>query len=357
MFRYLSSLAIIVAFSSAYAAEDSLYFPPIGNDWARVDPASLDWDVAALEHALNFARERKSSAVIVLHSGRIAAEKYWEPTGVSARYRRMVSTPAADGHVREDVASVQKSVVSFLSGIAEGKKQIDLDAPVNKYLGAGWSQAGADAEQRILVRHLLSMSSGLDTSLGDVAPAGEKWAYNTNAYALLVKVLEAATGKSIHDITREWLSNPTGMRDSRWEERRFLAGGEDANAIGYTTSARDLARFGLLVLAGGTWDGRDLLGNPGYVRRATTSSQMMNPAYGLLWWLNGQSSFLRPARAMTVKGSLIRTAPNDLVMAAGALGRKVYVVPSKQLVIVRLGDDPGEDFDTEFWRALGKVTP
>ena len=80
----------------------------------------------------------------------------------------------------------------------------------------------------------------------------------------------------------------------------------------------------------------------------------MNPSYGYLWWLNGKRATVRGIRR--VRGQLLQTGPSDMFMALGALGRKCYVVPSLELVVVRLGDLPeisGKPrFDQEFWRLL-----
>ena len=95
------------------------------------------------------------------------------------------------------------------------------------------------------------------------------------------------------------------------------------------------------------------------MRAALKPSQDMNRSYGYLWWLNGQKSAVRGARQ--VKGPLIPTAPDDLVAAMGALGRKLYVVPSLGLVVTRLGDSPNvrgqPPFDAEFWKRLMEAAP
>jgi hypothetical protein len=93
-----------------------------------------------------------------------------------------------------------------------------------------------------------------------------------------------------------------------------------------------------------------VLGDSRYLTEAFASSQQHNPSYGLLWWLNGKAK--HPQGGKIVDGPLIPTAPPDLVAALGALGRKVYVVPSLDLVVTRLGDEPAKDFNDELWRRL-----
>src|SRR6185503_9322276 len=99
-------------------------------------------------------------------------------------------TGAAD--VARDIASCQKSVVSTLCGVARERSLLDLDDAVSAHLPAGWSAADRSDEAAVTVRHLLSMTSGLDPrTLTRVAPPGRRWAYNTAAYQKLRPVLEA----------------------------------------------------------------------------------------------------------------------------------------------------------------------
>jgi CubicO group peptidase (beta-lactamase class C family) len=156
------------------------------------------------------------------------------------------------------------------------------------------------------------------------------------------------TGDDIGVMTKHWLTGPLGMSDTSWRQRPWVAPGMDASSIGLCTTARDLARLGELMLAGGVWRGRRIVSR-GYVEAAVTPSQSLNMAYGLLWWLNGRS--LRTGPGMSDR-ALADAAPSDMYAAQGALGRKVYVVPSLALVVVRLGDAPDDDFNQRFWELL-----
>jgi len=351
----VAALALANFVPAAIHAE-SLYFPPAAGAWAKVEPASLGWDVSALETALDYARSAHSSSVVILVNGRILAEREWTVDGPPG-YTRMRVGKTSDGRVIEDVASAQKSLVGFLAGVAEGRHQLDLAAPVNRYLGPGWSKADSTAEAAITVHHLMTMTSGLDDSLTYKEAAGDVWRYNTGAYSRMIGVLEKATGTDIQTFTSQTLTGPAGMTDSRWLQRPWSAGNAAANSIGLATTGRDLARFGLLILAGGKWDGKDLLQNPTYLRRMLTPSQSLNPSYGLLWWLNGQQRFQLAGSTQSRPGGLIPAAPRDLVAALGALDRKCYVVPSLGLVVTRLGDQTGEAFNNEFWKLLMKAVP
>ena len=345
--------------SASEAPSGDLYFPPLPGegDWATIRPADAGFDEATLEQALAYAGEQRSSGVVVLYAGKILAEKYWQvPDSDGSRYPNLVAATTDDGRAIEDVASVQKSVVSFLAGVAEGKGLLDFDWPVSQLLGSGWSKATAEEEAKIRIHHLMSMTSGLRPNGTFEAEPGSTWRYNTNMYSRLVAILEQVSGSTIDELTSQWLTEPTGMVESRWVPRPWAGGGQDANRIGFGTSARDLARFGLLVERNGQWCGQNVLDNPGFLAKALRPSQALNPSYGSLWWVNGQERRVL-ADGTAIDGPLVPGAPADLYAGLGALGRKVYVVPSQKLVVTRLGDAPERSFDREFWRLLMEAVP
>lgn len=114
----------------------------------------------------------------------------------------------AKGALAEDIASGQKSFIAILVGIAVDKKLLDISRAVSDYIGPGWSKAQPAQEKLIIVRHLLEMSSGLTEPLAFEAPAGEKFFYNTPAYAILKPVLEKASAAKLEELTRHWLTEP-----------------------------------------------------------------------------------------------------------------------------------------------------
>ena len=364
-FRGLSlAAAFLAVVSTARAAE--FHFPPAGAtaDWATIDAAAAGFDAGKLAEVLDFARRRRSSSLVILYRGRIVAEGNWNPNDVAdgkvattkARgyEARMLGRDAA-GRAIEDVASAQKSVSAILCGMAQAKGLLDIDDAADKYLGAGWTKATREQEAAITVRHLLTMTSGLDDGLAYEAPPGTRWYYNSTAYSRVLECAAAAAKLDRNEMTSEWLTGPIGMLDSRWEERKIPegfvlpAGFEPKNMVGFATTARDLARFGLLIAAGGDWEGRPIITDKKYLFDATHPSQDLNPSYGYLWWLNGQPKVMRGRQL--IDGPLIRTAPADLIAALGGFQRKLYVVPSRELVVTRLGDNCAPP-DVELWRLI-----
>jgi CubicO group peptidase (beta-lactamase class C family) len=127
----------------------------------------------------------------------------------------------------------------------------------------------------------------------------------------------------------------------------------------HISNARDCARFGLMVLRKGEWRGQSIV-NAEYLRESTKSSQPMNPAYGWLWWLNGTDRYVVPG-GIPGTGPMIPPAPPDLIAALGRYDRKIYIVPSLDLVVVRMGEGAGvkrdalSSFDRELWQRLMKA--
>ena len=352
LFLHLSS-------SGANEKRTALYFPPLNGNWKMVDLVEAGWNQVKLRNALNYAGENKSSGVVILYRGRILAEQYW-PLKPSERtssgrpnpYFYMRLGEDDNGRAIEDVASVQKSVTAMLVGIARRKGLLKLDDPACKHLGKGWSNASAEAEGKITIRHLVTMTSGLDARLRYQVPAGEKWAYNTAAYARSLTCVIKAAKMEPNEFTKEWLTRPIGMKDSRWAVRPWQASVRtDANRYGFATTARDLARFGLLMLANGNWEKKNILEDKDFIKAATSPSQKLNPSYGYLWWLNG-GPFMARAGGLRKPGRLVSSAPKDMYAAQGKLGRRLYVLPAQQLVITRLGDQASKTFNSEFFKLL-----
>jgi CubicO group peptidase (beta-lactamase class C family) len=342
----ISGTAFVIVISNTLLGEDSLYFPTKGK-WENVKPTDAGWDAKKLQVVLDYAGGNQSSGVVILYRGRILAEQYWKMQGAkSAKFRQRIVGKDKQGRNIEDVASAQKSVASMLVGIAQQKGLLKISDRVDQYLGKGWSKATAEQEQAITIRHLITMTSGLTEQRTFEAAAGTKWRYNTWAYAKSIDVLEKVTKMDRHVLTRKWLTGPVGMANSRWVHRKSKQV-QLINGFGFATSARDLARFGLLAMAKGKWGENTILSDQKYLRESTRSSQKLNPFYGYLWWVNQNTITPSKARRLT-------TAPLDMFSANGALNRRCFVVPSLQLVVTRLGDQPGakRGFDRRFWKLL-----
>ena len=119
-----------------------------------------------------------------------------------------------------------------------------------------------------------------------------------------------------------------------------------------------MARFGLLLLAKGRWAGTPILADTAYMNAISSTSQNLNLSYGYLTWLNGKASHMLPTTSLVFSGMLTPNAPPDMYAALGKNDQKIYVVPSRQLVVIRMGESAGNvqlavsSFDNELWGKL-----
>lgn len=327
---------------------EAMYFPP--NDgsttWETQSISNLGWNQAAAQPLLDYLALKHSKSFIVLVNGRIVMENYFN--GHSA------TTPWY-------WASAGKTLTSTVTGIAEQEGLININNKVSDYLGTGWTSAPIAKENLITCKNLLSMNSGLNDTLGDdvspanlqyVADAGTRWAYH-NVYVKLQDVVAQASGQTWTNYFNTKLRDKLGMTGGSW-----INSGDGLSVFGSTT--RNMARFGLMALNKGKWNGTQVI-NEAYFNTAVNTSQPINQSYGYLWWLNGKSSYHLPQTQLQINGSIIPSAPNDMFMALGKNDQKIYVVPSRKMVIIRMGDAADNvnlalsDFDAVLWQKINAL--
>lgn len=303
----------------------------------------------AIEALLNYARSQRTTGFLVIRNGEVLIEQNWAAPSDDRAFANFVYERNGDGALLEDVASQQKSFVSVLIAIAVDKGLIDVEKSVSDYLGKGWSKASPDQETAIKVIDVLTMTSGLDEQFRYAAPAGTAFFYNTPVYAVTKRILSSAAKRSLENITHDWLTEPAGMKDTAWRQRPAGLAGV-GNATGLVTSPRDIGAFGLMILKGGIGVQNQRIVSEAALKAMFTPSKV-NPAYGRLWWLNGSAYTIRLAGKKD--GPLIAAGPPDMLAALGALDRRLYIVPSLDLVVVRTGAaavDP--DFDQQLWSRI-----
>jgi CubicO group peptidase (beta-lactamase class C family) len=319
---------------------------PPGADWPFPVTASPALQTA-LDHA--FAEDdphapRATKAVLVLYRGNPIAERYAPGYGPQTQIL---------GY------SISKSVTNALVGILVRQGKLGVDTPVRLDNGE---------QAKVTLENLMRMTSGLDldeTGSGfdpsnhvmylhpadmaaaarkarPLAPPGERWAYSSASVHLIARMVRDATGgdaSGVQRFAREQLFRPLGMRHVTMEMDET---GTPIGAHYMLASARDWARFGELYLNDGvTPDGRRILPE-NWVRWSTTPT--LDTDYGAGWWVNRSTQMsANPVGDMP----LMSDAPPDTFYALGNLGQYVIVVPSKQLVIVRMGNAQTHDFDID----------
>jgi CubicO group peptidase (beta-lactamase class C family) len=299
-------------------------------------------DSNLLLEAAEFAAMNSSQCVIVARHGRIVGEWYWNGTGPN--------TPVKSW-------SVAKSYASTVAGIAISRGDIEsVNDPVADYVPE-WQ--GTDKES-VTIRHLLSMSSGLEFNLlADnvgislakdmtkkalenplVNPPGALWEYNNHTVQMIEPVLRAATGMAPDEYAAEHMFVPMGMNAS-WKRDKQE---QPAMYMNVHASCRDHLKFGYLFLRNGCWDGDQLI-DESFVKEATTPSTQMNRGYGYWWWLNGEMPTLSSIDFEPKTTVLQPGVPSDAYCALGLGNQIVEVIPSLDMVIVRFGPAPHENLD------------
>ena len=328
-----------------------LYFPPASNtSWQTVTPSSLGWNTTELNNLLAYLQQKNTKAFIVLKSGKIVVEQYFGSFSADSNWYW---------------ASAGKTMTAMLVGIAQQEGLLNIDNRTSQYLGTGWTSLPLAKENLITVKHQLTMTTGLDDGVPNdecVSPsclvyksdAGSRWAYHNAPYTLLDKVVENASGTTYNNYFQQKIRNRIGM-NGLW-----IKTGD--NNVYYST-ARSMARFGLLMLNRGNWDGVSILSDSAYFNAQVTTSQNFNRSYGYLTWLNGKTSYMAPTLQTVFTGPLVPNAPADMYAALGKNDQKIYVVPSAQLVVIRMGESAGSvqlavsGFDNELWGKLDLIIP
>ena len=333
--------------------------PPPGNaaeipwpdgDLIAAAPRPPEVDAVALQAASDWAFDRESPqqvtlSLLVVHGGRIVHERYADGVDMTTRTRTW---------------STAKSIASTLIGMLVDDGKLSLDEPLGfDFLPEDAAAPETDPRSAITLRHALHMSSGLQTvdnggleyAVGSgmsywagassvegarrralIREPGANWDYENYDTLLAVYAMKRALGseKKYHEFPRKRLLDPIGMRNTLLSTDRF---GDFVLSSQVYTNARDLARFGLLYLRNGLWNGKRLLSEDwiDFVRAPAPSTAKRGNFYGGQFWLVPDER---------------KDVPRDAYSTAGNRGQYVVILPSHDLVIVRRGLDWGrQGFD------------
>jgi len=334
---------------------NTMYFPPINtNTWETIDVNTLNWKEENLDALYTHLEENDTKAFIILKDGKIAIEKYF---GLNA------SGNEFDEESYWYWASAGKTIISLAIGIAQQNGDLNINDKTATYLGTGWTSLSEDKEDLITIKHQLSMTTGLNYDVEDAncttptclnynTDAGNEWYYYNAPYLLLREVINNATNSNYKTYIQEHIEDKIGMTSPFWF-------GTDIEAI-YWSNARDMARFGLLILNEGIWEDSEVLTDKNYFEEMTNTSQNLNEAYGYLWWLNGKNNIIYPSTTTKLSLELASNAPDDLIAAIGKNGQFIDVIPSENMVIIRMGEAPNEalvpvEFHNEMWSLINTV--
>ncbi|MBS1683034.1 MAG: serine hydrolase [Bacteroidetes bacterium] len=297
-------------------------------------------DNAFIETDTEKIKMKRTRAVVVIYDGQLIGEKY--ATGFNKDSRQIGW-------------SMTKSITNALVGILVKQGKLSLDEPVPI---AAWKM---DDRRNITLANLMNMSSGLKWEENYGGPSGatdmlfkkkdmgiyaakspleskpgDVFEYSSGTTNIISRIVREKVGdENYYSFPYEELFHKIGMNSIVLEPD---AGGTFVGSSYSFATARDFARFGLLYLNDGVWNGERILPE-GWVKFSSTPTRGANRReYGAQWWTNAGEKG-NPAN---------RTYPNvptDCFQAEGFEGQYIFVVPSKKLVVVRLGLSKKDDFD------------
>jgi|GEM_PF-648195 len=339
------SLFILAVFWWSGIPVFAAYFPENNESWETVNWEDAGVNAEQLQEAIDYAETTHGNALVILYRGRILVEQYWNDWGRDTRGPAYSST--------KSIASVLVGQ-AIEEGLIEGQDQAAAD-----FLREWQDEPG---KQDILIRHHLSMTTGFEespttllrlqqavserrfgTQQLDAYPPGTRWYYNDAAYRLLFYILEEASDMSLPEYSASRLFEPLGMNETDWVIREeTLLGRTIDNYEWVEFSALDAARFGWMAFNKGNWNGNQVVPES-WMNASIVSQYEHAPWYGRLWWLNASSIHKTPSVEIPRSGSIAPDAPKDMFAALGAFDQKIYVIPSMDIVVVRLG---GEALDS-----------
>jgi CubicO group peptidase (beta-lactamase class C family) len=335
MTRLNSAIAVCVAATLTQPIAAQQRFP--GRVWTQGTPASAGIRVAVLDSIAGEIEAGRYGAIdrmVVIRRGRLVYDRafawnYDSIYGDSARVRNPLNAHDPTGsynyfnpwwhptYRRGDLhtlQSVTKTITSAIIGVAVTRGDFPgIDTPVLRFFDTTRVKNIDDRKRRLTIRHLLTMTGGIDwnedlpyidpgnTAVGMEASydwvdytinrpmavePGSRWRYSSGETQLLSHIFRVATGTDIEEYAAKHFFRPLGIE--RWFWKRTPAGLVDTEG-GLYLEARDLARIWYLWLRNGNWNGKVLV-SPDWVRTSVEPAMRVAPAagapsYGFKWWL------------------------------------------------------------------------
>ncbi len=322
---------------------EGVYWPTKG--WRTARPEEVGMNSEKLAKAIEYAADprHKTDGFAIIKNGYIVAEAY---LGEFQKDTKHISH------------SMAKSFTSALVGIAIDKGLISgIDEKLCQYFAEWDCDDDGDIRNKISIRNAMTLTTGLkwhedwvnfDPDTNDamqmiysqkflgymlnreaIHEPGESFTYSTGDPMLLSGVIAKATGMNALEFAKKNLFQPMGISSVRW----------DSDSQGYTATfamlyltVRDYAKFGYLYLNKGKWEDKQIVSEK-WVNTSTRTDPTVRmwDAYGYLWHVN------LPLRL----GASDSNIPADGYMAEGIMGQHIFIIPSKDLVIVKVANEQG----------------
>jgi CubicO group peptidase (beta-lactamase class C family) len=310
------------------------YWPT--ESWLSSTPEEQGFDSAKLAEGILAMRENdiRIHSLLMIRNGSVFLDAYFYPY---------------DGSNYHDLASVTKSLMTTLIGIAADQGKLDLDQPMVSFFPDRTIANLDDRKESITVRHLASMVNGMESGCmsGDrptvsamqtnadwvqgaldremVREPGTAFCYDSPGMHLLSAILQEATGMTALDFARANLFEPLGIHDVYWssDPQGYTYGWGDACLF-----PRDAAKIGYLWLNNGMWEGSQIVSAAWVQDSVTAQSRSGGDDYGYGWWVSDEGYY-----------------------ASGRGGQKIVVLPSLNLIVVMTGGGFESDETDPYLRA------
>ncbi|MCP4147671.1 MAG: serine hydrolase [bacterium] len=316
------------------------YWPTSG--WRSCSPEEVGMNGARLMEIYDYVANPavNTEGLVIIRDGYIVAEAYFGDFSIDTRHASY---------------SVAKSFISALVGIAIDRGVLSgVDERVADFYPS-WQAPGTETgKQNMQVRHLLTMASGLqwdesnyydDTGENDAFLMGAEsdyiqyvlnkpsqyepgtmWNYSSGDSMLLSGIIQGAAGRTAYSFALENLLAPIGIAGITWDSDEA---GHTVGGWGISATVREYAKFGYLYLNRGQWENSRVVPEAwveASLRRLTENIDF----YGYQWWL-----------APAIEGFQGSIVPPDMFLAWGIYTQQIFVLPSHNMVIVRVANDPG----------------
>jgi len=342
------------SFSIPTLSTQNTFWPSNSSEWTEVAPETQGLDSDKISEMFDFIETASINihSIIIVRNGYLLTYEYLNNYQrlENKSYSENVHPKSYSGPIYHDQASVTKSIISILIGIALQEGFLDnLSQTLYEFFADIWEPTFVDSElkKNITIEQLLTMSSGL---ISDVHPSypdyqyppddsiklaleevpleftpgeEEEFRYNDDGPNLLSAIITNVTGKSAGEFAKEYLFTPLGISEEEYDwphdTRNISYGGYE-----FHCSPKVQAKIGMLVLNNGSWNGSQIV-HKEYMKNATTPWSGFDSIdyYGYLWWLE-----------------------DGLIEAAGGGGQSIYINPIYNITVGITGSTSGMSYNT-----------
>lgn len=310
-FRSMDALPVLAETRTIAAGEETFPLP-------EGLPLEIDYDLDT------YFENQRTSALVIVHDGKIVLERYGLDFGPDGKWtsfsvaKSLTSTMVGAALQDGAIESIDDPVTKYIDGL-EGSpyEEVSIKQLLTMTSGVRWNEDYTDPQSDVALFNEHQAEDGLDVTVSYMrtlpreAPAGEKWVYKTGETNLIGVLVSEATGKPLAEYLSEKVWKPFGMQqDATW---LLGATGHEISGCCIQAATRDMARFGLFVMADGVIDGTRVVPEGWFAEGTRKQADIGFPGkgYGYQWWTNDDGSFA----------------------AQGIFGQGIFIDPARKLVI------------------------